>query len=152
MENETLKLNRILASLIDGFFMFVITVSMSIAPSISFFYGVRTNDLLPVDIFWFVFSLIASFLVWILYLSIPAFLMNGSTIGMKMTGLVFTSSKHKEIRFYHILFRETTLVVSIVLSLGLCILADLISTLASKEGKTYFDICSSLKVVSSHGA
>ena len=150
MENENLKINRIIASLIDGLFMFLISVALCITPAISLIQGIIDSDVIASDIFWFSFSLIVGFLVWILYLSVPTFFLNGSTIGMKMNGLVFRSTKYKEIRFYHILFRETTLVVCLVFSLGTSAISDLISTILSKEGKTYFDISSSLKVVSSH--
>ena len=147
MENTNLKVNRILASLTDGLFMFLITIMICIAPAIVFFKGALKNDFVMGDLLWLIFSFIASVLIWILYLSIPSIFL-GSTVGMRINGLTFASAKYKEIRFSHVLFRETTIVICLVLSLGLCLFSDLFSVLGSKDGKTYYDISSSLKVVS----
>ena len=107
--NKTLFVaNRFLASLIDGFFMLVITVGISIFPSINFFKEISDGKLVSLSVFWFVFSLMASFLVWILYLSIPCLIFKNATLGMRLCHLRFENSKEKDVKFYHILFKKTT--------------------------------------------
>lgn len=149
--NKTLFVaNRFLASLIDGFFMLVITVGISIFPSINFFKEISDGKLVSLSVFWFVFSLMASFLVWILYLSIPCLIFKNATLGMRLCHLRFENSKEKDVKFYHILFREATLVVCIVFSLGLSLISDIISVCSNSEGRTFFDYYSSLRVVNDY--
>ncbi len=139
MNKKAFAANRILASLIDGFFMFLITVIVAIMPSITFFNEIKDGKFIAIDLFWFVFSLVASFLVWILYLAVPAYFFKFATVGMKLTHLSFDSYKDKDIKFSNVLFREAAVVCGIVLSLGLTIFADLFAIFSNKEGKTFFD-------------
>ena len=147
MNRKVFLANRILASLIDGFFMFAITVGLSIIPSITFFNELKDGKLIPLSLFWFIFSLFASFCVWILYLAIPTLFFHRSTLGMKITHLTFESGKGQEIKFSSILFREAEVVVCVVLSLSLSLLADFVSITNSKDGRTFFDYSSTLRVV-----
>ena len=151
MNDENLKFNRILASLIDGLFMFIITVGLCIAPAITFINNMLDDRFIVGDMIWLILSFTASVLIWILYLTLPSLFIKKGTIGMKICHLSFESSKEKELRYYQIFFREFAVVFSIIFSFGLTLVSDLVSTILSKEGKTYFDVLFFIKVVSNSG-
>ena len=147
MGNDFFKANRFLASLIDGFFMFLILAFVCFAPGLSLFREISEGKFIASSIFWFAFSIFGSFCIWILYLSLPSLFGKKATLGMKIARLSFVSMRDENIRFYNVMFREATVVVSLVFSLGLSVFSDSFSVLCSKEGKTFIDIFSSLKVV-----
>ena len=67
---------------------------------------------------------------------------------MKLTHLTFESNRDEDVKFSSILFRETTVVMCFVLSLGLSVFSDSIAVICNKEGKSIYDVFSSIKVVS----
>ena len=148
MSERNLKLNRLLASLIDGFFMFVITAVVCIAPLIVFLKECFDGKFITSDFLWLLFSIIGSFAIWILYLFIPLLIFKNATIGMKFTHLIFISSKETQSKFTSFLFREFMVVTCIVFSFGLSLVADLIAITMTEKGRTFYDVASSLKVVS----
>ena len=148
MEKKLFKANRFLATLIDGFVMFLILVGVCFAPGLTFFREISEGKYITSSIFLFAFSMFGSFCIWILYLSLSALIFRRSTLGMKIVHLKFVSNKDEDVRFYSILFRETTVVICFVLSLGLSIFSDSIAVINNKEGKSIYDVFSSVKVVS----
>ena len=147
MEKANFKSNRILASLIDGFFMLLITFGVCLAPSLTFFRELVDGTFIALDLFWVIFSLVGSFLVWILYLSIPTLFFKGATLGMKLNHLTFETVKENDYSFPKILFREAGLVLTLVLSCGLLVISDFISIINNHEGRTFQDYFSQVKVV-----
>ena len=147
MEKSNFKINRILASLIDGFFMFLITVAICLAPSLTFFRQLVDGTFIGIDLFWLIFSLVGSFMVWILYLSVPTLFFKGATLGMRLNHLTFENIKEKDYSFSKILFREANLVITLVLSFGLLAISDLVSVINSDEGRSFHDYFSLVKVV-----
>ena len=148
MSSTNFKLNRILASLIDGLVMLIIFVAICITPSINLIKAVQANNYVTGDILWLVFSFIDSVLIWILYLSLTGFIFKNATLGMKIMKLAFARSDSRELTFLDIFTREVTFVVCLVLSLGLSLILDPISLLVSEHGKNFYDIFSFTKVVS----
>ena len=148
MSERNLKVNRILASLIDGFFMFIITAAVCIAPLIVFLKEYFDGKFITSDFLWLLFSIFGSFALWILYLWIPTLIFKNATIGMKFTHLVFINSRENPSKFSSFLFREFMVVVCIVGSFGLSLVADLICLTMTEKGKTFYDVASSLRVVS----
>ena len=146
MNKGIFKANRFLATLIDGFVMFLILVGVCFAPSLSFFREINEGKYIASSIFWFAFSIFGSFLVWILYLSLSALIFRKSTLGMKVTHLKFVSKRGEDVKFYSILFRESIVVVCFVLSCGLSIFSDSISIVNSKDGESIYDVYTSIKV------
>ena len=147
MGNDFFKANRFLASLIDGFFMFLILAFVCFGPSLTFFKEISEGKFISGTIFWFVFSIVGSFLIWILYLSIPSLFGRKGTLGMKIARLSFATLKDGGVKFSDVMFRELTVVICLVFSLGLALFSDSISIACSKEGKSFYDIFSSIKVV-----
>ena len=92
MSSTNFKLNRILASLIDGLVMLIIFVAICITPSINLIKAVQANNYVTGDILWLVFSFIDSVLIWILYLSLTGFIFKNATLGMKIMKLAFARS------------------------------------------------------------
>jgi len=147
MRESNFKLNRVLASLVDGLIMFLITAGICTAPAIIFFKGLINNNFIIADLFWLLFSIFGSFAVWILYLFISALLFKGSTLGMKFYRLTFIRTNGTELRAMNIFFREATMVICIILSLGFSVIFDFLSMLCNDSGKNFYDIFSSTKVV-----
>lgn len=148
MSDRNLKVNRILASLIDGFVMFLLTTIVCIAPLIVFLRQYFDGKFITSDFLWLLFSIFGSFALWILYLFIPTLIFKNATLGMRITHLVFINSKDNTAKFSSFLFREFMVVTSIVFSLGFSLVADLLAILLTESGRTFYDVSSSLRVVS----
>ena len=148
MSSINFKLNRILASLIDGLVMLIILTAICIAPSINLIRGIQNSNFVTGDILWLVFSLIGSVLIWVLYLSLTSLIFKNATLGMKIMKLVFVRSNGRELTFLDIFVRELTSVVCLVFSLGFSLIMDPISLLVSEHGRNFYDIFSFTKVVS----
>ena len=147
MNKGVFKANRFLAALIDGLIMFLLLSAICFAPALTFFREISEGKYISSSIFWFAFSIFGSFLVWILYLSVSTLIFRKSTLGMRIMHLVFVSMKDEDVKFSSILFREATVVVCFVFSLGFSVLSDSIAVINSKDGKSIYDIFSSIKVV-----
>ena len=148
MSSISFKLNRILAALIDGLVMLIILVAICVAPSINLIRGIQNSNYASGDILWLVFSLIGSVLLWVLYLSLSGLIFRNATLGMKLTKLVFVRTNGTELTFLNIFTREFISVICIIFSLGFTLILDPISLLCSENGKNFYDIFSSTKVVS----
>ncbi len=148
MSSTTFKLNRILASLIDGLVMLILLVAICIAPSINLIKAIQNDNLVNSDIIWLVFSFVGSVLVWVLYLSLTGLIFNKATLGMKIMKLSFVKTNGTEITFLNIFSREVVSIICLIFSLGFSLIIDPISLLCSKSGRNFYDIFSSLKVVS----
>ena len=147
MEVAMFKTYRFLASLVDGFFMFLITVAFCIAPALSFFKELVDGNFIVSDMIWLILSLFGSFCLWILYLAIPVLIFKNATVGMKLNHLVFTSNKYEDLRFSQILFREAVVVVCLVFSLSLSLYSEAFALAFGEDGRSFYDIFSSIKVV-----
>ena len=148
MSSANFKVNRILASLIDGLVMFIILVAICIAPSINLINGIQANNFVSGDILWLVFSFIGSGLVWILYLSLTGLIFRNATVGMKIMRLVFVRSNGNNLTFLDIFVRELAYVICLLFSFGFTLIVDPIAISCSEKGKSFYDIFSLTKVVS----
>ena len=143
------KFNRILVYLIDGLVMFILMAMICVAPAIIFFRDLINGSFNVGELLWLSFSIFGSFCVWILYLFLTSLIFKGATLGMKINNLVFKRVNDTPLSFRSLLFRETLLVVSIVFSLGFSVIFDVISVICTKNGRTFHDVYSLMKVVSS---
>lgn len=148
MRSSNFKANRILAALIDGLVMFVLLAVICVAPTINLVRTVQANNYSNGDIMWLVFSLIGSVLVWVLYLSLTGLIFKNATLGMKIMRLVFVRSNGSQLTFINIFIRELISVICLIFSLGFSLILDPISLMCSENGKNFYDIFSSTKVVS----
>lgn len=143
-----LKINRIFAALVDGLIMFIIFAGITVAPTISYINDAMKGVYVSADLYWLIFSIFASFCVWILYLFLSSIILGNATVGMKINNLVFIRNNGLEMTFSSILLREAVVVLSIIFSLGFTVIFDPISLACNAEGKNFYDILSSTKVVS----
>ena len=148
MSSINFKLNRILASLIDGLVMLILLVAICVAPSINLVRVIQNNNLVTGDILWLVFSFIGSVLVWILYLSLTTLLFKNATLGMKLMRLVYIRTSGTELTFINLFMCSFIYVICLVLSLGLTLIFDPVSLMCNEKGKNFYDILTSTKVVS----
>lgn len=149
MENLShLKFNRIFAAMIDGLIMFIIFVAINIAPTILYIKDIMSEKFISGDLYWLIFSVIASFGVMILYLFVSSFLFKNATLGMRMNNLIFVRNNGIEMKFSIILLREFIVVITMVLTLGLSLIFDPISLMFNEDGKNFYDILTMTKVVS----
>ena len=144
---KQLKINRIFASLIDGLIMFIIFALINVAPMINCIKDAMDGVMITADYLWLGFTIFASFAVWIIYLFLSSLILKNATVGMKINGLVFVKNNGLQMSGVSILLREATVVLSIVLSLGFTIVFDPISLIFNDEGKNFYDILTSTKVV-----
>ena len=141
------KFNRIMSALIDGFVMLVLLIGITIMPSIAFLKDTMAGHFILSDTLWMLFSFFGAFCVWILYLFVTSLIFSNATLGMKLNKLTFARSNGTNMSFRYLLFRSFTIVVCLVFSLGFSLIVDLISTICSDNGKTFYDIVSLTKVV-----
>ena len=148
MQNSYFKLNRILASLIDGFVMFIILSAVCVIPAIRLIQDVVDNSFLASDLLWLLFSIFGAHCIWILYLFLTSVIFKGATLGMRITHLYFVRTNGTKLTYSNILLRETAVVLSLAFSLGFTLIFDPISLMCSENGKNFYDILASTKVVS----
>lgn len=142
-----LKINRIFASLIDGLIMFIIFALINVAPIINVSKNAMSGVFVAADLGWLIFTIFASFAVWLIYLFVSSLILKNATIGMRINNLVFVRNNGLQMSGVSILIREAVMVLSIVLSLGFTLIIDPISLICNDEGKNFYDILTSTKVV-----
>lgn len=147
MKRNDYKFNRILASLIDGFVMFLIIASICTYPTIVLIRDLVNHTFYNSDALWLAFCLVGSFAVWILYLFLSALILKNATLGMRINHLVFVKSNGNNLTARTIILREAAVVFCIVFSLGFSIIFDPISMFCSENDRNFYDILSSTKVV-----
>ena len=150
MQSANFKFNRILASLIDGFVMLIILLGVCVAPTISLIKDILKEASLVSDIFWLAFSLFGTYCLWILYLFLSSLIFRNATLGMRISHLMFQKTNGNNMTIRTLLFREATVVFCIVFSLGFSLIFDPISLICSENGKNFYDIFSSTKVVNAN--
>ena len=150
MDKVNFKFNRFLASLIDGLIMFIIFMGINITPTIVLIKDAMEGHYLINDAIWLAFSIFATFCVWIIYLFVSVLVLKNATIGMRITRLVFVRTNGNNLTVRCLLFRQTSVVLCIIFSLGFSLIFDPISLICSENGKNFYDIFSSTKVVSTY--
>ena len=141
------KFNRIMSSLIDGFVMLVLLILICIVPTINVISNSINGHFILSDVLWLSFSVFGTFCLWILYLFLTSLVFKNATLGMKINKLVFVSTNGNPMNFKTLLFRETAVVVCLVFSLGFAAIIEPFSLICSENGRNFYDIFSSTKVV-----
>ena len=149
-ELNVLKLNRILAALIDGLILFVLFFAVFTYPLIDFILRITEGSYSPENIVFLSLFAIGGFALGILYLFVSSLIFKGATIGMKITHLVYVTTDGTSPRAATLFNRSSLLIISLVLSFGLVAIIDLICILLNDWGKDFHDIYSNLKVVSDY--
>lgn len=147
MQSANFKFNRILASLIDGFIMLLLLIAVCTVPTISLIRDIIKEASVVSDALWLGFSLFGTYCLWILYLFLSALVFRNATLGMRINHLVFKKTNGNNMTARTLLFRETAVVFCIVFSFGFTLIFDPISVICSENGKNFYDIFSSTKVV-----
>ena len=150
MGNANYKASRILANMIDGLVMFVLFIAICITPSIIFIRDMTNGHFFVNELVWLILSVIASVLVWILYLSLTTLIFRSATLGMRIMRLVFVKAGGGDLSFAKLFFRQLISVVCFIFSLGFTVIFDPISLICSENCRNFYDIFSSTKVVSVH--
>lgn len=149
MNGTNFKLNRILASMIDGLIMLLILIGVCIMPALRFFKSLSEDSFILSELLWLLFSIFGSFCLWLLYLFVSSLIFRKSTLGMKICRLSFTRVGNKDASYRDILFRELIVIICLVCSLGFTTVLDAISMLCNENGRNFYDLFSRVKVVSS---
>ena len=128
--------------------MFIIMAAICVFPTINVIKDIRDQVFVYSDLFWLIGSLFGSFLVWVLYLFFSTLIFKKATLGMKINHLAFAKHHDGEVRYITLLMRMLVNVLCIVFSLGFSVILDAISMLCTAKGRNFYDILTSMKVVS----
>ena len=146
--NNNLKINRILAALVDGLIMFIIFWAVFIFPLIDFLKAIKTDTYTPNHLFPLIGFFITGLILDILYLFISSLILKGSTLGMKMFNITYVKYDGTSPKGHDLFFHGVAVVISLTLSFGLSAFVDLCSLLSNKMGKSFHDIFFAMKMVS----
>ncbi|MCD8204734.1 MAG: RDD family protein [Coprobacillus sp.] len=148
LEEKRIKRNKLYASLIDGLFI-VVLISLFIIPSTINYVGALNEGTLTTRIttmyaLSFVFALIVCFL----YLYVPSLALKGCTLGMRLFSIQYVDSENNPLKCSKMCGRAimVSLLSFVTVGLGALICALAIGT--SHDGKTFYDVMISDKVVS----
>ena len=147
-ETIVFKLNRIIAALVDGLIIFLAFASFFTYPLIEFLLEANSNGITESTIVMLILSFVAGLGADIFYLFVTCLIFKGATLGMKMVHLTFSKNDGTTPKLISLFNRAVTIMISIVLSLGLTIIADVVCLLLNEQGKNFHDIYSNMKVVS----
>ncbi len=149
-ENLNFKLNRILSALIDGLFIFIIIVAVSIFPLVELIIEINKDSLSVGSVNLLIISIIVGFLLGIVYLFVTFVIFKNATLGMKITHLAFVKYDGNNPTKLALLGRFAISTLCFVLSCGICLLANLIAVLNNEFGRNFYDVFSGLKMVNQY--
>ena len=148
MKNVNYKAARILANMIDALIMFVLFIAVCIPPSIIFIKDMMAGNFIVNELVWLILSGVAGILLWVLYLSLTPLIFKNATLGMRIVRLVFVKASGGNLSFSRLFFRQLISVLCFLFSLGFTLFFGPISLICSENGRNFYDIFSSTKVVS----
>lgn len=150
-ETIVFKLNRIIAALVDGLLVFLAFAAFFTYPFIELLLEINGGGVSQGTIVLLSLCSIAGLGAGIFYLFITSLIFKGATLGMKMLHLSFSRNDGSIPRAVTMFIRTTLTMLTVVLSLGLSIIADLVCLLLNEQGKNFHDIFSNMKVVTDYG-
>ncbi len=147
-DKNDLKLMRIIASLIDGLFIYVLFFAVIFPSSVLLYNEVHAdNPQLLKPILTLICSILMGGVLSIIYLVVPTIVFKGSTIGMKMSGIKFVNVMDERFPLSHLIIRESLVVFTLIFTFTISVVANFFAILINKDGKTYFDYATYAKVV-----
>lgn len=147
-DKNDLKLMRIIASLIDGLFIYVLFFAVIFPSSVLLYNEVHAeNPQLLKPILTLICSILMGGVLSIIYLVIPTIVFKSSTIGMKMSGIKFVNVMDERFPLSHLIIRESLVVFTLIFTFTISVVANFFAILINKDGKTYFDYATYAKVV-----
>lgn len=147
-DKNDLKLMRIIASLIDGLFIYVLFFAVIFPSSVILYNETQVeNPQLLKPILTLVCSILMGGVLSIIYLVVPTIVFKGSTIGMKMSGIKFVNVMDERFPIRHLIIRESLVVFTLIFTFTISVVANFLAVLFNKDGKTYFDYATYAKVV-----
>ena len=149
-ETLVFKLNRIIAALVDGLIVFLAFAAFFTYPFIELLLEIKNGGVSQSTIVLLSLCSVAGLGGGIFYLFITSLVFKGATLGMKIMHLSFVRNDGSMPRIITLFNRATLTLLTIVLSLGLSIIADLVCLLLNEQGKNFHDIYSNLKVVTDY--
>ncbi|MCD8203520.1 MAG: RDD family protein [Coprobacillus sp.] len=148
LEEKRIKRNKLYAALLDG--LFIVILSLIFVLPASLYYvdasnnGVVTNLILTLFSLSFVFA----FLICFLYLYIPALAFKGETIGMRIFSIQYVDKEGNPLKGGKMALRAIIVTLLTYLTAGLGFIICLIAIGVSHDGRTFYDVIISDKVVS----
>ena len=149
-EKMNFKLNRILSALIDGLFIFIILILISIFPFVELVMEINKDSLSVGTISWLVISIFAGFLLGIVYLFVTYLIFKNATLGMKITHLTFVKYDGNNPAKRVLFIRSLLVILGFIFSLGFICIADLIAVINNEFGRNFHDVFLGLKMVSQY--
>lgn len=146
-ETINFKLNRILAALIDGLIILVISAGVSVYPFIEMINHFKQGSLNPSVISVFIFTVVAGLLLGIVYLFITFVIFKNASLGMRITHLAFVTYDGKKPSKATLLNRSALVIITFLLSFGVVVLANFVSVLCNDYGRNFYDIFAKIKMV-----
>ena len=149
-ETINFKLNRILAALIDGLIILLIATAVSIYPFIEMMQHYKQGSLNTGVISVFIFTVAAGLLLGIVYLFVTFVIFKNASLGMRITHLAFVTYDGKKPSKATLLNRSALVMITFLLSLGIVVVANLVSVLCNDYGRNFYDIFEKIKMVNSY--
>ena len=150
MNGTNFKLNRILSALIDGLFIFIILILISIFPFVELVMEINKDSLSVGTISWLVISIFAGFLLGIVYLFVTYLIFKNATLGMKIAHLTFVKYDGNNPTKRVLFIRSLLVILGFIFSLGFICIADLIAVINNEFGRNFHDVFLGLKMVSQY--
>ena len=149
-ETLNLKLNRILAALIDGLIILLITWGSMAYPFVELIKGISNNAVTVGSINFLIITFFVGMLFSILYLFISSLIFKNATLGMKICHIAFTNYDGKNPSKTALFYRSSMIIFCFILSLGLVVVSNFVTVLHNEFGRNFHDVFLKMKVVSSY--
>ena len=141
-----LKVNKILAALIDGLIMFILFWAIFIFPMIAFIED-YLNKTMSVNSYLLFFGAYAvGMFMTALYLFMTMLIFKNATLGMKIAGIAFIQNDGETPAKTRLFLRSFVFVLTEVFTLGIVLVTDFLTVLLSDNGRDFHDAYSGLKV------
>lgn len=148
---KKLKVNKILAALIDGLIMFILFWAIFIFPMISFIQDYFAKTLTSNSFLLLFGAYGVGMVMTALYLFVTELIFKNATLGMRIAGIAFIQNDGSTPSKTRLFLRAFIFVLSEVLTLGLILVTDFLTVILSDSGRDFHDAYSGLKVENVYG-
>ena len=147
MKKDYFVVRRLFASLFDLLILAIIFSFFLIYPISNLIKTINNGDSINNSLLLLIAMLFGAIVVSIfLFVTMLASSWK-ATLGMRLFSLVLISSNYKELTLGRIIIRESYTIFTIVLSLGLILIANLLLIIINDKSKTFNDVFTYTKVV-----
>ena len=141
-----LKVNKILAALIDGLIMFILFWAIFIFPMIAIIEDYTKHTLTANSYFLFFGAYVVGMLMDAIYLFMTMLIFKNATFGMKIANIQFVQNDGEIPAKTRLFLRSFVFILTEVFTLGLILVTDFLTVLLSDSGRSFHDAYSGLKV------